>query len=61
MSIIEHQRGEKPSEDSPGCEEHFVVQCDVCGECWEVEPDADELEVDDHLCAKCQKAEDDER
>ena len=57
MSVIEHQHGERPSEDSPGCEEYFVVQCDLCGECWEVGPDVDELEFDDHLCAKCTKAE----
>ncbi len=61
MSIIEHCPGEKPSADSPGCEEYYVVQCDLCGECWEVGPDADELEFDDHLCAKCEKAEEDEQ
>ena len=57
MSIIEHQPGEMPSEDSPGCEEYFVVQCDVCGECWEVGPGAEELESNPHVCAECEKAE----
>ena len=57
MSVVEHQRGEKPSADSPGCEEYFVVQCDVCGECWEVKPDADELEFVVNVCAECKKAE----
>ena len=57
MSVIEHQHGERPSADSPGCEEYFVVQCDHCGECWEVEPDAEELTVNIHVCAECAKAE----
>ena len=57
MSIVEHQRGEKPSADSPGCEEYYVVECDVCGECWEVGPDAGELEFVVHLCDECKKAE----
>lgn len=57
MSVIEHERGEKPSADSPGCDEYFVIQCDVCGECWEVGPDADELESVVHVCAECEKAE----
>ena len=57
MSIIGHCPGEKPSADSPGCEEYYVVQCDLCGECWEVGPYADELEFISHLCAECTKAE----
>ena len=57
MSIIEHQRGEKPSADSPGCEEYFVIECDVCGECWEVGPESEELELNLHVCAECKKAE----
>ena len=59
--IIEHQPGERPSADSPGCEEYYVIMCDECDECWEVKPDAEELEFDDHLCAKCQKAVEDEQ
>ena len=55
--IVEHQRGEKPSADSPGCEEYYVLECDVCGECWEVGPDAEELEFNIHVCAECKKAE----
>ncbi len=39
MSVIEHQRGERPSADSPGCEECFVIQCDLCGECQKAEED----------------------
>jgi len=57
MSIIEHCPGENPSADSPGCDEYFVVQCDVCGECWEVGPKSEELEFNRHLCAECEKAE----
>lgn len=62
MSIIEHCPGEKPSADSPGCEEYFVVQCDVCGECMNAEVDfrlSSILEYTRHLCAKCEKLEDD--
>lgn len=54
MSVIEHQRGEKPSADSPGCDEYFVIMCDGCGTCWEVGAKAEELEFDDHLCAECE-------
>ena len=57
MSVIEHCPGEKPSADSPGCEEYFVVECDVCGECWEVGPKSEELEANIHVCAECKKAE----
>lgn len=56
MSIIEHCQGEKPSADSPGCDAYYVVQCDLCGECWSVGPDADELEFNGHLCAECEIA-----
>ena len=54
MSIIEHQRGEKASADSPGCEEYFVVQCDVCGESWEDGTKSEELELSRHVCAECE-------
>ena len=57
MSVIEHCQGEKPSEDSPGCEECFIVQCDLCGECWEGGPKAEELEFNRHVCAECEKEE----
>ena len=57
MSVVEHQRGEKPSADSPGCDEYYVVECDVCGECWEVGPKSEELEANIHVCAECKKAE----
>lgn len=57
MSVIDHCPEEKPSADSPGCEEYYVVQCDECGECWEVKSDAEELEFNGHLCAGCTKAE----
>ncbi len=49
MSFIEHCPGERPSADSPGCDE--------CGECWEVEPKSEELEFAIHVCAECKKAE----
>ena len=55
--IVEHCPGERPSKDSPGCEEYYVVECDECGTCWEVGPYADELEFVSHLCAECAKAE----
>ena len=55
MSIIEHHPGEKPSADSPGCEEYFILQCDLCGECWEVGPKSDELTVNMHVCAECDR------
>ena len=55
MSIIEHQRGEKPSADSPGCEEYYVVQCDLCDKCWEVGPKSEELQVNTHVCAECER------
>jgi len=61
VSVIEHCPGEKPSEDSPGCEEYFLVQCDECGECWEVEPKSEELEFNRHVCEGCKKAEEDEQ
>ena len=61
MSIIEHQRGERPSADSPGREEYYVVQCDACGECWEAGPKSEELEFNRHVCAECEKAEEDEQ
>ena len=57
MSVIEHCPGERPSEDSPGCDEYYVVECDVCGECWEVGPKSEGLEVNWHVCAECDKAE----
>ena len=57
MSIVEHQRGEKPSADSPGCEEYFVIECDGCGKCWEVGTKSEELTVDVHVCAECEKEE----
>ena len=57
MSIIEHCPGEKPSADSPGCKECFVIQCDLCGECWEVGPKSVELTVDVHVCAECARKE----
>ena len=55
MSIIEHQHGERPSADSPGCEEYYVLECDVCGECWFVGPKAEELKVNMHVCEGCEK------
>ena len=55
MSIIEHCPGEKPSADSPGCKECFVIQCDECGECWEVGPQSKELEFNPHVCEGCEK------
>ena len=62
MSVIEHQHGEKPSADSPGCKEYYVVECDVCGECWEAGPQSEELTVNMHVCAECaRKAEEDEK
>ena len=54
MSVIEHCPGERPSADSPGCEEYYVVECDVCGECWEVGEDWPGLEDSRHLCAGCE-------
>lgn len=61
MSVIEHQPGEKPSADSPGCEECFVIECDGCGDCWEVGEDWPGLEDSRHLCAVCEKAEENEQ
>ena len=61
MSVIEHCPGEKPSEDSPGCKEYYVVECDVCGECWEVGAKSEELEFNGHLCAVCSQAEEESR
>ena len=61
MSVIEHCPGEKPSADSPGCEEYYVVQCDLCDKRWEVGAKAEELGVNMHVCAKCKKAEEDEQ
>lgn len=55
MSIVEHCPGEKPSADSPGCDEYFVVECDVCGECWTVGPKAEEILFDRHLCDVCRE------
>ena len=61
MSVIDHCPGEKPSADSPGCDEYFVVECDVCGECWDVSPKSEELEFNPHVCAECAKALEDVR
>ena len=57
MSVIEHQPGERPSADSPGCEEYYVLECDECGTCWEVGAEAEELELNRHVCAECEKRE----
>ena len=61
MSVIEHQPGEKPSADSPGCDEYYVIECDVCGTRWFVGPNADELELNRHVCAECTEAEENEQ
>jgi sulfur relay (sulfurtransferase) complex TusBCD TusD component (DsrE family) len=55
VSVIEHQRGEKPSADSPGCEEYFLIQCDLCGEYWGVGPKSDELTANMNVCAECER------
>ena len=57
--IVGYEPLEKPSADSPGCEEYFVVQCDLCGECWEVGPQSEELTVNMHVCEVCENEEED--
>lgn len=61
MSVIEHQPDERPSADSPSFGEYYILECDQCGERWEVRLKAEDVLLDRHLCAKCEKEVEDVR